>query len=57
MKKFAYFTALTLLVCSICACGGKENTNSNADTSVSTENFSTEMYIEDATEATIVEMP
>ena len=57
MKKFAYFTALTLLVCSICACGGKENTNSNADAVNSTENFSTEMYIEDATEATIVEMP
>lgn len=58
MKKLTYITALTLLVCGLCACGGKDNTttDNNTESVVSTENFSTEMVIEDATEATIVEM-
>ena len=62
MKKLAYITALTILACSLCACGGKNNTSvDNTEvteaTEVSVDNFSTEMFIEDATEATIVEMP
>ena len=58
MKKLAYITALTILACSLCACGGKNNTSvdNTEATEVSVDNFSTEMLIEDATEATIVEM-
>jgi len=59
MKKIAYIAALTLLVCSLCACGGKEDSSAvnNTEASEISGNFSTEMLIEDATEATIVEMP
>ncbi len=59
MKRIAYITALTLLLCSLCACGGKDDaaTGTNTDASVNSGNFSTEMIIEDATDVTIVEMP
>ena len=59
MKRIAYITALTLLLCGICACGGKEDSSAGANTkaSVNSGNFSTEMFIEDATDAVIVEMP
>ena len=55
MKRIAYFTALALLLCSLCACGGKDNTDANAN--AASDNFSTEMMIEASTDVTIVEMP
>lgn len=59
MKRIAYITALTLLLCSLCACGSKDEAGAgnNTDASVNSGNFSTEMLIEDATDVTIVEMP
>lgn len=59
MKRIAYITVLTLLLCSLWACGGKDDsaTGANADASANSGNFSTEMLIEDATDAIIVEMP
>lgn len=55
MKRIAYFIALALLLCSLCACGNKKNTNT--DTNAASGNFSTEMMIEPSTDVTIVEMP
>lgn len=53
MRQIAYFAALTLLLCSLCACGNNKNTVGDTTSG----NFSTEMMIEPSTDVTIVEMP
>lgn len=56
MKRLTCIAVALLLLCSISACGKKEN-NFNEVTVESSGNFSTEMIIEDSTDVTIVEMP
>jgi len=64
MKRFYYVTALTLLLGSLCACGGSANNTSTEQTGNFSDemiiegsgNFSTEMIIESSTEVTIIEM-
>ena len=56
MKKLSYLAALTLMVCTICACGGEKETSDNNNVGTETVgNFSTEMTIEASTDVTIIE--
>ena len=55
MKKVSYLLALTLMVCTICACGGEKKVSENNVGTETVDNFSTEMTIEDSTDVTIVE--
>lgn len=53
MKRLSYLLALTLMICTLCACNDNDS-DTNAENS---GNFSTEMIIEPSTDVTIVEMP
>lgn len=58
MKRFTYLVAIMLLLCSICACGEKNNDNFSDNVVIENSgNFSSEMIIEDSSDVTIVEMP
>lgn len=58
MKRFTHLTALTLLLCSLCACGGNDlASDNNTESAANPGSFSTEMIIEPSTDVIIVEMP
>ena len=57
MKKLTYFLVLSLMICTLCACGGDKTNNADEVTLKGSGNFSEEKHIPPSTDVTIIEMP